>query len=268
MINKISVLGCGWLGLPLAKSLVADRFFVNGSTTSPEKISILRKAEIDPFTINLSATTVQGEIKKFLEKSELLIIDIPPKLKGDNKDSFIAKIQILIPFIEEAGIKKVIFVSSTSVYSDENPIITETTIPKPATESGKQLWEAEKLLQRNPHFKTTVIRFGGLLGEDRHPIRFLAGKTEIENPDAPINLIHQTDCIGIIKKIIELNCFGEIFNAVSPYHPSRKKYYTQKALELQLPLPEFNHSNHSIGKTITSNKLETILGYSFQNKML
>jgi hypothetical protein len=25
----------------------------------------------------------------------------------------------------------------------------------------------------------------------------------LENPDAPINLIHQTDCIGIILKIIE-----------------------------------------------------------------
>jgi nucleoside-diphosphate-sugar epimerase len=58
-------------------------------------------------------------------------------------------------------------------------------------------------LQGNSRFKTTILRFGGLIGEDRNPIRFLAGRENLENPDAPINLIHQTDCIGIILRIIE-----------------------------------------------------------------
>ena len=65
--------------------------------------------------------------------------------------------------------------SSTSVYGDSFPIveITEETKPNPDTESGKQLVIAETLfVQSNPHFKTTVIRFGGLLGDDRHPVKF------------------------------------------------------------------------------------------------
>jgi nucleoside-diphosphate-sugar epimerase len=133
-------------------------------------------------------------------------------------------------------------------------------------EGGKQLLAAENLLQN--HFKTTVIRFGGLIGDNRHPIRFLTGRQNLENPDAPINLIHQTDCIGIIEKIIEQDCFGETFNAVTPFHPSRKYYYTQKATEFNLPLPEFDESNPSVGKTILSDKIAAVLGYSFQNKAL
>ena len=124
--------------------------------------------------------------------------------------------------------------SSTSVYGDSFPIveITEETKPNPDTESGKQLAITERHLQSNPHFKTTIIRFGGLLGDDRHPITFLAGKTNVENPDAPVNLIQREDCIGIIEKIlnqVEYDIWGETFNAVAPQHPTRKAYYQKKA---------------------------------------
>ncbi len=146
--------------------------------------------------------------------------------------------------------------------------MTEETELNSDTESGRQLVQAEQLLQNNPNFKTTILRFGGLIGEDRHPIKFLAGRTNIENQNAPINLIHQDDCIGIIQKIIELNSWNQVFNAVTPFHPSRKEYYTQKAIEFNLEIPEFNAENSSFGKTISSSKIETVLGYSFSKLKL
>ncbi|WP_317163854.1 Rossmann-fold NAD(P)-binding domain-containing protein [Flavobacterium phycosphaerae] len=158
--------------------------------------------------------------------------------------------------------------SSTAVYSDDNTIITEATKPQPDSESGRQLLEAETLFQNNTNFKTTAVRFGGLIGDDRHPIKFLAGKQNLENPEAPINLIHQTDCIGVLESIIQNDFFGEIFNAVTSFHPTRKNYYTQKALELNLPLPEFETNQPSFGKTILSTKLETVLNYSFKKHLL
>ena len=262
-MKKISILGCGWLGFPLAKALLENGFSVKGSTTSTEKISMLKNAGISPFLIELVEVTVNGNVSEFLEGSQVLIIDIPPKLRGTATEYFVAKIKNLIPFIEKSGIKKVVFVSSTSVYSDENKLVTEETISNPDTESGKQLIACEQLLQNNSRFETTVLRFGGLIGEDRNPIRFLAGRTNIENPNAPINLIHQEDCIGIILKIIESNCWGETFNAVAPFHPSREAYYTQKAKEYNLELPIFATSKPSIGKTILSDKLEKVLNYKF-----
>jgi nucleoside-diphosphate-sugar epimerase len=141
--------------------------------------------------------------------------------------------------------------------------VTEETELNPETESGKQLVQAEQLLQSNLNFNTTVLRFGGLIGEDRHPIKFLAGRTNIENPNAPINLIHQADCIGIILEILRQNSWNETFNAVTPFHPSRKEYYTQKATEFNLAIPEFNHEKLSVGKTILNDKIKTILNYIF-----
>ncbi|KQB41188.1 SDR family oxidoreductase [Flavobacterium aquidurense] len=270
-MTQISILGCGWLGLPLAKKLIKKGFSVNGSTTSENKLSVLEEAGINPFLVALESESVSESINDFLAKSEILIIDIPPKLRGSNADSsylsrkiFVEKIQNLIPFVEKSTIKNILFVSSTSVYGDENGIITEETIPNPETESGKQLRLAETLLQKNQNFETTILRFGGLIGIDRHPVTFLAGKENLENPDAPVNLIHQEDCIKIIEEIINRSKWNEVFNAVAPFHPTREEYYTQKAKEQNLVLPKFSLEKSNIKKVISNEKITNSLGYEFR----
>ena len=275
-MTQISILGCGWLGLPLAKALLKNGFAVNGSTTSNDKLLVLQNLGIQAFQINLnpnlSEEAAEETIEKFLEGSKTLIIDIPPKLRGNSQEDFVSKIQTVIPFIEKSTVENVLFISSTSVYGDTSSFdcaqddtlsVTEDSQLNPETESGKQLVKSEQLLQSNLNFKTTILRFGGLIGDDRHPIKFLAGRTNVENPNAAINLIHQEDCIGIIIKIIELDCWNETFNAAAPFHPSRKDYYTQKAVEFNLALPEFNSVNSNFGKTILSSKVEMVLGYTF-----
>jgi nucleoside-diphosphate-sugar epimerase len=272
MINQISILGCGWLGLPLAKALLKNDFSVKGSTTSNDKLSMLENLGIKPCLIALSEDKATGNLAGFLENSKILIIDVPPKLRGSEKENFVSKIKNVIPFIEKSTIEKVLFISSTSVYGENNSMVTEETELNPDNESGKQLVQTEQLLQSNLNFKTTILRFGGLIGEDRHPIKFLAGRKNIENPNAPINLIHQDDCIGIILEILhtpEVSGqndkleWNETYNAVAPFHPSRKEYYTQKAIEYNLPLPEFNSENLTFGKIISSSKIENVLGYTF-----
>nr|WP_315165227.1 SDR family NAD(P)-dependent oxidoreductase [uncultured Flavobacterium sp.] len=262
-MTQISILGCGWLGLPLAKALLEKGFLINGSTTSDEKILMLKNKGINPFLIRLDSQNVIGEMDRFLDGSTTLIIDIPPKLRGNSSEDFVGKIQNLIPHLENSTLKNVLFISSTSVYGENNTIITEETTTNPDTEGGRQLVKAEALLQKNSHFKTTTLRFGGLIGEDRNPVKFLSGRENIENPEAPINLIHQEDCIGIILKILETDSWNETFNAVTPFHPSREKYYTQKATDLNLIPPKFNSKNTFAGKTVLSDKIETVLKYTF-----
>lgn len=262
-MTQISILGCGWLGLPLAKALLKKGFLVKGSTTSIEKISVLESAGIAPFIIRLEEEKISDSITDFLANSQILIIDIPPKLRGNSSENFVAKIATLIPFVENSTIEKVLFVSSTSVYGEDNELVTEATPLNPDSEGGRQLAIVESLLQKNSRFETTILRFGGLIGDDRNPVRFLSGRENIENPDAPINLIHQDDCIGIIEKIIELDSWNKTYNAVAPFHPTRKEYYTQKAADLNLALPKFVPSNTMAGKTILSDTLKNSLQYSF-----
>ena len=66
-MTKISILGCGWLGFPLAKALLSKGFSVKGSTTSIEKLAVLENVGIVPFLIALSENEITGDVTDFLE---------------------------------------------------------------------------------------------------------------------------------------------------------------------------------------------------------
>jgi nucleoside-diphosphate-sugar epimerase len=169
---KVSILGCGWLGFPLAKKLIEIGFEVKGSTTSENKLAVLKSNKIAPYLLELTEHKISECISDFLYDSDILIIDIPPGLRKitevTSEKTFVNKIKTLLPFIENSSINKVIFISSTSVYTDTDsiPTVTENTVLHPDTESGRQLIEAENLLLNNSHFTSKIIRFGGLVGED------------------------------------------------------------------------------------------------------
>lgn len=267
---KISVLGCGWLGMPLGKRLVDEGHIVKGSTTAQEKMSRLQDLHIIPYRIKLYAEGVEGDLESFLSDAEVLLVDIPPGLRKNPEANFTGKIGRLITYIEKAGVERVIFISATSVYGDseEIPIYTEEDKPNGTSENAAQLISAERQLINNENFKTTVIRFGGLLGPGRHPVKFLSGRKEIKDPKAPVNLIHLEDCIGIILKILEKEAWETTFNAVSPNHPEREHYYTEIAKLKNLALPEFDNKSVSKGKIINSVHVKELLEYDFQHPLL
>ena len=256
-------MGCGWLGFPLARHFIKKDYQIKGSTTSDEKLKELSNKGIHAFKIALTEKEIFGDITAFLNDITTIIINIPPRLRKNNSESYVEKIKILLYHLENSQIENVIFISSTSVYSDVKYEVTENSIPFPEKESGKQLLEVEKLFQQNDNFKTTILRFSGLIDERRHPVTFLSGKKDIKNPDIPVNLIHLNDCIGIIDAIIEKNIWQEVFNAAYPSHPTRKAYYTQKAKSLNIPVPEFEDITTSKGKIIDSTKIKTHLNYTF-----
>ncbi|GGW89888.1 NAD(P)H-binding protein [Salegentibacter mishustinae] len=262
---NISILGTGWLGLPLAKKL-KEEHVVKGSVTSQEKIQPLRDAEITPYQIKIFTEGVQGDLTSFLAHAELLIIDIPPGLRSDPQADFVGKIGRIVDYIEKSPVGKVIFVSSTSVYKDQEtfPEYTEENEANGTSEAAKQLNAAEKILLKNEHFQTAVVRFGGLIGPDRHPVHYLANKTGIKNPKAPVNLIQQEDCIKIINQIIKKEAWGKIFNAAYPGHPTREEYYSKTAKERNLNIPDFEQNGVSKGKKISSVNLKEVLGFDFE----
>ncbi len=266
-MKQLSILGCGWLGLPLAKFFIEQGWSVKGSTTSADKIEVLREAGIKPFKIELSATEVAGEFKMFLEGSDILIINIPPQVKTSN-NPFVEKMKILMPEIQQSSISKLLFVSSTSVYSDKDEVVTERTQREAITESGKQLVVTEDYLQSLDFLQTTILRFGGLIGAGRNPAKYLAGRQGIKSPYAAVNLIDQEDCIGIIEAIVDKEAWGTTFNAATPDHPTKEDYYTRRTLESNLQPPQFDYSNHSAGKIISSEKLIKELDYHFRTTKL
>lgn len=258
--SKIGIIGCGWLGFPLAKELISKNYQVKGTTTSLEKIEELKKINIEPYLIQINEDEVIGPLSSFLKDLNILIISIPPKLRENSSSSYLNKIKCLNSEIQKTSIKNIIFISSTSVYGSNQGKIESNTVAKPITENGKIILESEKFF-KNDH--STIIRFGGLIGNDRNPVFFLIKKLEIKNSLAPINLIHLDDCIGIVSGIITNNMWGEIYSAVAPYHPCKKEYYSNKSIELGLGELHFSNVKTIINKEISDNKIKEELNYTF-----
>lgn len=263
MNNTIAVFGCGWLGLPLAKSLVKQGFAINGSTTSKEKMGLLEENEISPFLIDLTDINFVNDVQNLLQNATILIVNIPPRMKIGDPSSYFKKMEVLHHCTKQSSVSKVIFVSSTSVYGNFNGVVTEQTVPEPVSEGAKQLLDTEQLFLSDTSLQASIIRFGGLIGSDRHPVNHLAKKEEVTNGNHPVNLIHRSDCIGIIQLIIAKEYWGEIFNAVYPHHPSKALYYTAIAKEKGLKPPKFITNTTSKGKTIRATNLVEHKGYQF-----
>ncbi|MEX0778148.1 MAG: hypothetical protein WD491_00840 [Balneolales bacterium] len=265
---RVSVLGCGWLGFALAEQLVSEEHLVHGSTTTKDKIPLLEPAGITPFWLTLNPEITGDDIGSFLN-TDVLILNIPPGRRRDDVRKFhVAQIHNLIGHIEQSTIKFVIFVSSTSVYPKTSKVVTEEDAGLPERRSGLALLEAERLLLNNDNFDTTVLRFGGLIGPERPLGRFLAGKKNLPNGLAPVNMIHRQDCIDIIKILLKKDIRGEIFNACCDQHPLRKDLYPKAAASLGLEAPHFLENDQSTNKTVSSEKLKTTLGYHFKHGLL
>lgn len=235
--NTISILGCGWYGLSVAKSLIASGHQVCGSTTSEEKMSVLESHGIQPFLINFDATADDFDPSFF--NSDTLIISLPPKRHTGEHGAYPEKIRRIAEAAERGAVKSVLMISSTSVYADLNREIEEEEVPVPDTASGEAIFEAEELLKKYTSFRTTILRFGGLIGPGRNLAKFFAGKTDIANGLAPVNLLHLEDCIKLTQHILAHDAFGYTFNACSTDHPTRKDLYTLAAKITGLESPTF-----------------------------
>ncbi|TMM58553.1 SDR family oxidoreductase [Maribacter algarum] len=263
MNRRVGVLGCGWLGFPLAISLVQDGYEAHGSTTSEEKLAQLKKEGIAPFIISLRQKKINGDVSGFLQDVGVLIVNVPPKLRGQNKENYVKKMQLLHTEVKKSSIQKIVFVSSTSVYGDVDGDVTEETIPQPSSESGKQLLAAENIFRNDKDIDTTIVRFGGLIGPNRHPITKLSGRQNLSNGNHPINLIHLNDCIRIIKSVLTNSWWNEVLNGVYPEHLSKQRYYSSEAKKKGLQVPDYKVNNTKKGKKVHSKVLINVKKFDF-----
>lgn len=260
--GEVSVLGCGWLGLPLAKSLVQQGYTVKGSTTTPAKIDLLREADIDPYLIHFN-NSVDAALPDIFFDAEVLIVASPPGRTDERRADYqLMTANIIARVQQKPALKKIIWISSTSVYGDLNKELNEYDKPRPQTKSGKLLLDVENQLVELKDKQVAIVRFGGLVGPQRHPGRFFKGKTDLPNGLAPINMIHLYDAIGIIKALLIAEKASGVYNGCSPDHPPKQDFYALAAKKAGIAIPSFIPEKKE-WKLVDSVRLAIALNYQF-----
>lgn len=262
--NSISILGCGWLGLPLAERLVQNGFRVKGSTTSPQKGEALSKVGIEPYVLE-SVPPLNGERVKDFFQSPILFLNIPFRRRMTDPHLYQQQIQVVVKEAIKGEVEWIIFASSTSIYPEHCLDAREDADFTPDNERSQVLLDVENDL-RQASLDVTIIRFAGLYGGDRLIGNFLRREAAPKPGNIPVNLIHRDDCIGIISGIIKKGITNEVVNACSDGHPSRRELYTLAATRLGLKPPVFLDDNGTgSGKIVANQKIKDLLGYQFKH---
>ncbi len=224
---KVSVLGLGWYGGPLALALTSEGFEVTGSTRSPDKLIKFQQQGAARAYLLESPHSPNED----LLSSDVLVLNIPPKAGQ-------------LEWFRSWHFKKdpwVIFISSTSLA----PLLLE-----------EESWIMDC-------FKDwTILRFAGLIGGQRHPGRSLSGKKDLKGRLWPVNLLHQDDAVGFTLEIIRQKIKGEIIEVLSDEHHTREEFYTEFAKRSGTPVPQFDQGDLSLRSALENSRAKSI--YSFK----
>lgn len=250
-MRAIAIIGLGWLGAELGKQLKANGFFICGTTTSVKKSLELNKTFDQVVNYKLGDSIDQVTFKKAID---FFVITIPPS----SSEFYVSHLEELIHKLKEKNKSaKFIYTSSISVYGSEPRIVNEGSETNAETSNAKKMLAVEKILQGKYSECSSVIRLGGLVGDERHPVNYLSGRIGVKKPNAAINLIHRDDVLSFISALIE-HFQGITFNLVSPNHPKKKEYYNWVAEQKDLMLVVFDEEDKNLDKVVNCIAVKSI----------
>lgn len=265
-MKKVAIVGLGWLGMPLAMSLSARGWQVTGSKTTLDGVEAARMSGIDSYQLQLTPELIcdSDDLDALLDV-DALVMTLPARRTGEGDDFYLQAVQEIVDSALAHSITRIIFTSSTSVYGEREGTVKETSSLEPVTASGRVLKELETWLHDLPGTSVDILRLAGLVGPERHPGRFLAGKTDVANGDHGVNLVHLEDVISAITLLLQAPKGGHIYNLCAPGHPSRSEFYSLMARQMNLEAPKFRaEAQKGHGKLVDGNRICNELGFEYQ----
>lgn len=257
-MKTITLIGCGWFGLPLAKYLISQGFQVKASKRQVDDLVSLPQLGIEAYQLDLA--NVNDDVKNSsLFDADAIVINIPPGLRRGESD-YIAYLTELKSLMGTRLYQKVIFISTTGVYPSLDQTVTEVDASA-FNDTSATLLQAESIFASMAN--SCIIRFSGLIGPKRHPGRFFAGKSDVSGANVAVNLVHLDDCIAAVSLILSKETTLPIYNLAAPTHPSRAEFYIAAAKHLGLTAPEFNQQILP-SKVIDGQLICRHLGYEYR----
>lgn len=260
-MHRIGIIGFGWLGKPAGIRLRIMNDEVSCITSSPNRISDIESVGISATHIDLNAD-YSAELFDWLENKDVVLFAIPPS----KLDNYVGVVENIAAMLTEN--QKMVFISSTSVYSDDQLVVDETSPLSPSKRSGTTLIDAEHVLYKKLGKRVTIIRMGGLVGDDRQPALYFAGKKDVKGGNEATNFIHREDAVHLIFHVIIYEIYGEIINGVCGGHTPRKIYYPFVLDLMKKETVAFDPTDKNKGKVVSNYKsLQLGMWYKYDNPM-
>lgn len=266
-MKKVAIVGLGWLGMPLGLALKARGWQVTGSKTTGDGVEAARMCGIESYLLTLTPELeCDADDLEALMTADALVVTLPASRTAEGGDNYLLAVQQIVNSALSFNIPRIVFTSSTSVYGSGSGVMTEESPLEPVTVAGKTLKELEGWLHQLPGTSVDILRLSGLVGPERHPGRFLAGKRDLTNGSHGVNLVHLEDVTEAILLLLDTSEGGHIYNLSAPEHPARSDYYPAVARQLGLNPPTFQpEEDGDKGKLIDGSKICRELGFAYRH---
>ena len=203
MTVRVGILGCGYVGLELARQL-ADEHEVIGVRRSSAGLDAVEAT---------GATAVQADVTDGRSLESVPDVDAIAFAASSGGRGAKAAERVYVDGLRTAieafgdrddAPEQLIYTSSTGVYGDhDGDWVDETTALSPTTPKTRVLVEAERVAREDaPEYGIDgrVVRFAGLYGPDRYRLdRYLDGPVT----EGYLNMIHRDDAAGIVRFALE-----------------------------------------------------------------
>lgn len=256
--NRIFILGAGFIGKPLAISLKQRGYDVSVSIRKPENNASFEEQGIDVHNFQ-----VGDDDDSIFSEMQTLVLAYPIGSRKMTPGDHLKQAQWIAEHFPKNQLKQVILTSSTSVYPDGMGEVDENCAARPADHGLIQL-EYEEALRGFYGAKLVVLRLAGLIGKNRHPGRFLAGRKELPFGSSPINMVHQGDVVRFIVELITRQITAPIINLCHDEHPVRQVYFRSASKALGLELPTFSQQQISYPKVMNNALSKSLFGFEYE----
>ena len=236
MPKSILIAGCGFIGLPLARSFASCGWQTCAITASESKAADLRH---EPFRIAVINIAARASFQRLGSARFDVVIHCASSGRGDAfayEAVYLRGTQNLLDHFQPGFF---ILASSTSVYAqtDGSPV-DEVSTAEPSRETAKVLRRTEDLVLGSGG---SVARLAGLYGAGRCVLlqKLLAGQAVMEGEgERVMNMVHQVDAVRALRFLGENGQPG-IFNVVDNEPVLQRDWFLWVCERLNKPLPAY-----------------------------
>ena len=171
----MAIVGCGWVGKPLAEQLLQLQYNVVVTSSQADNVTQLIDKGLDAEQLQLPCAQEELADKKVFSQ-ETLLIAITPLFRQGRTD-YADKVKALVQAAKSQGkVKRLILLSSSAVY---NGLIGEVTESSPLDLTADKVEILQQAEQAVLSFSdnSIVLRLAGLVGPERHPGNFFTKET-------------------------------------------------------------------------------------------
>ena len=271
---NIFCFGFGQVAKTFIQKLKLENFNINLSATSRKKTHTLKFNNINYTSFQFEGDDYDIELIKNLEKSDYILVSIPPREGTD------LVIKNFSNIIENCNSKWITYLSATSVYGDhEGEWVNEKSKTKPMTSNGIDRLSAEKLwlsLNLNKKIPLQIFRLSGIYSNESNILaRLKSGKAKIVNrKNNFFSRIHVEDIANILFESLSKFKPGEIYN-ISDDKPSSSEEVTlygvkllnmgkPKIIELKDIESEMLKNFYKDSKKVSNKKMKSFFEYDLK----